>query len=288
LAVMTELPLVVVNIQRGGPSTGLPTKTEQSDLLQAVYGRNGETPVAVIAAATPSDCFDLAVEAARIATTYMTPVILLTDGYLANGSEPWRVPDVAAIPEFPVKFAAPGETAFLPYLRDDTTLARPWARPGTPGLEHRIGGIEKQDRTGNVNYEPKNHEHMVKMRAAKIAGIPVPDLDVHGDPGELLVVGWGSTFGAIRVAVDQARRQGVKVAHAHLRHLDPLPANTADVLRSFKRVLVPEMNLGQLSRILRDLALVDCVSVPKVQGQAFKVGELVDVIRGNAEQEAAK
>lgn len=241
LAVMTELPLVVVNIQRGGPSTGLPTKTEQSDLLQAVYGRNGETPLAVIAAATPSECFDIAVEAARIATTYMTPVIVLTDGYLANGSEPWRVPDVAAIPAFPVSFAAATDGPFLPYLRNPETLARPWARPGTPGLEHRIGGIEKQDRTGNVNYEPKNHEHMVRTRAAKIAGIPVPDLAVHGDPGELLVVGWGSTFGAIRVAVDQARRQGVRVAHAHLRHLNPLPANTADVLRSFKRVLVPEL-----------------------------------------------
>ncbi len=278
LAVMTELPLVLVNIQRGGPSTGLPTKTEQSDLLQAVYGRNGECPIPVIAACTPGDCFDMALEAVRIAVTYMTPVILLTDGYLANGSEPWRVPNVADIPAFPVQFRTDPE-GFLPYARDPETLARPWVRPGTPGLEHRIGGIEKQEGTGNVNYEALNHERMVQLRAAKVAGIKVPDLVVYGDPDGLLVVGWGSTYGAIRVAVDLARREGLRVGHAHIRNIHPLPANTIDVLRKYGRVIVPEMNMGQLVKLLRDKSLIDCISIPKVQGQAFKISEVLASIR---------
>lgn len=285
LAVMTELPLVIVNIQRGGPSTGLPTKTEQSDLLQAIYGRNGEAPIPVVAAATPGDCFFMAIEAVKIATTYMTPVILLTDGYLANGSEPWLVPDVDQIPAFPVSFRTEA-AGFRPYERNPETLARPWVIPGTPGLEHRIGGIEKQDGTGNVNYEPANHEHMVRTRAAKVAGIKVPDLEVHGDPDGLLVVGWGSTFGSIRVAVDQCRREGIRVAHAHIRHMNPLPANTVEVVQSYGRVIVPEMNLGQLVKILRDRSLVDCISVPKVQGQAFKVSEVVAAIRHHQITEA--
>lgn len=287
LAVMTELPLVLVNVQRGGPSTGLPTKTEQSDLFQAVYGRNGEAPVAVLAAATPSDCFQMGVEAIRIATQYMCPVILLTDGYLANGSEPWQVPDLAKIPDFPVKFRTDPE-GFAPYARDPVTLARPWVRPGTPGLEHRIGGIEKSDITGAVNYEPANHEKMVRIRAEKIARIPVPDLEIYGDPGHLLVVGWGSTYGAIRSAVDLARSRGFPVAHTHLRHLNPLPANTVSVLQSFPQVLVPEMNLGQLSTILRARSLVDCTPLTKVQGQAFKVSEIYHAIVQALQHEASK
>ncbi|MFN7143995.1 MAG: 2-oxoacid:acceptor oxidoreductase subunit alpha [Myxococcota bacterium] len=287
LAVMTELPLVIIDVQRGGPSTGLPTKTEQSDLMQAMYGRNGEAPIAVLAAATPTDCFDMTLEACRIAVTSMCPVILLTDGYLANGSEPWRLPDVDAIPPIPVKFRTETE-GFLAYKRDEKTLARDWVRPGTPGLEHRIGGIEKQENTGNVNYEPLNHERMCKLRAEKIARIQVPDLEVHGDEGELLIVGWGSTFGAIRSAVDHARAAGIRVGHAHIRHLNPLPANTGAVLRRARRVLVPEMNLGQLVRILRSEFLVDCVSLPKIQGQAFKVSEILQAIYRSQETEAAK
>ncbi len=287
LAVMTELPLVIIDVQRGGPSTGLPTKTEQSDLMQAMYGRNGEAPVAVIAACTPSDCFHMTIEAVRIATTYMCPVILLTDGYLANGSEPWLLPDLDAIPPIPVHFRT-DPVGFLPYQRDPETLARPWVRPGTPGLEHRIGGIEKQDLTGSVNYEPVNHEKMCRTRAAKIAGIKVPDLELYGDPDELLIVGWGSTFGAIRSAVDVARANGIRVGQAHIRHLNPLPANTEALLKSFRRVLVPEMNLGQLARILRAEFLIDCISLPKIRGQAFKVGEIVDAIYSNQDIEAAK
>jgi 2-oxoglutarate ferredoxin oxidoreductase subunit alpha len=287
LAVMTELPLVIIDVQRGGPSTGLPTKTEQSDLMQAMYGRNGEAPVAVIAASTPSDCFDMAIEAVRIAVTSMCPVILLTDGYIANGSEPWLIPDVDAIPEIPVHFRT-DPADFQPYARNPETLARPWVRPGTPGLEHRIGGIEKQDVTGNVNYEPLNHEHMCKVRASKIARIQVPDLTFYGDPDELLILGWGSTFGAIRSAVDQARSQGVRVAHAHLKYLNPMPANTATLLRSFRRVLIPEMNLGQLVRIIKAEYLLDCISLPKIQGQAFKVREILEAIYSIQENEAAK
>jgi 2-oxoglutarate ferredoxin oxidoreductase subunit alpha len=283
LAVMTELPLVIVNVQRGGPSTGLPTKTEQSDLMQAMYGRNGEAPVAVIAASSPTDCFDVAVEAIRAATTHMCPVILLTDGYLANGSEPWRVPDVAAIPAFPVQFRTDPD-GYKAYLRDAGTLARPWVKPGTPGLEHRIGGIEKAEHTGNVNYEPLNHEKMIHLRAEKIARIAVPDLVVEGDigteadPGELLLVGWGSTAGAIRSGVEMARSRGYKVAFTHMRWMNPMAKNTASVLRSYKKVLVPEMNMGQLAHILRAETLVDCVPVTKVQGQAFKVSEILAAI----------
>ncbi|MSP54137.1 MAG: 2-oxoacid:acceptor oxidoreductase subunit alpha [Myxococcales bacterium] len=277
LAVMTELPLVIIDVQRGGPSTGLPTKTEQSDLMQAMYGRNGEAPVAVIAASTPTDCFDVAVEAVRAAVTHMCPVILLTDGYLANGSEPWKVPDLNAIPDFAVNFRTEPE-GFKAYLRNPETLARPWVRPGTPGLEHRIGGIEKAEGTGNVSYDPKNHERMVHIREAKIAAIVVPDLEVTGDPDELLLVGWGSTAGAIRSGVELARSRGYKVAYTHFRWLNPLPRNLTTVLRSFKTVLVPEMNLGQLARILRAQTLVDCIAVTKVQGQAFKVSEIFETI----------
>ncbi|MDP2311077.1 MAG: 2-oxoacid:acceptor oxidoreductase subunit alpha [Pseudomonadota bacterium] len=287
LAVMTELPLVIIDVQRGGPSTGLPTKTEQSDLMQAMYGRNGEAPVAVIAASTPSDCFDMALEAVRIAVTSMCPVILLTDGYIANGSEPWLIPDVDAIPDIPVHFRT-DPADFQPYARNPETLARPWVRPGTPGLEHRIGGIEKQDVTGNVNYEPLNHEHMCKVRAAKIARIQVPDLTVYGDPEDLLILGWGSTYGAIRSAVDQARSQGIRVGHAHLKYLNPMPANTAELLRSFQRVLIPEMNLGQLVRIIKAEYLIDCISLPKIQGQAFKVREILEAIYSIQQNEAAK
>ncbi len=283
LAVMTELPLVIVNVQRGGPSTGLPTKTEQSDLMQAMYGRNGEAPVAVIAASSPTDCFDVAIEAIRAATTHMCPVILLTDGYLANGSEPWRVPDVSAIPAFPVQFRTDPD-GYKAYLRDAGTLARPWVKPGTPGLEHRIGGIEKAEHTGNVNYEPLNHEKMIHLRAEKIARIAVPDLVVEGDtgteadPGELLLVGWGSTAGAIRSGVEMARSRGYKVAFTHMRWMNPMAKNTASVLRSYKKVLVPEMNMGQLAHMLRAETLVDCVPVTKVQGQAFKVSEIFAAI----------
>jgi 2-oxoglutarate ferredoxin oxidoreductase subunit alpha len=287
LAVMTELPLVIIDVQRGGPSTGLPTKTEQSDLMQAMYGRNGEAPVAVVAPATPADCFDMVIEAVRIATTHMCPVILLSDGYIANGSEPWRIPSSSSLPEFPVQFRT-DPTDFKPYRRNPDTLARDWVRPGTPGLEHRIGGIEKQDVTGNISYDPLNHEKMCRLRAAKIAAVQMPDLEVHGDGDELLVVGWGSTFGAIRSAVDLARSQGVAVSHAHLRHLNPLPRNTGEVLRRFRRVLVPEMNLGQLVRILRSEFLVDCISLPKIQGQAFRTREIHEAILNTLQREAAK
>lgn len=277
LAVMTELPLVIIDVQRGGPSTGLPTKTEQSDLMQAMYGRNGEAPVAVIAASTPTDCFDVAVEACRAAVTHMCPVIVLTDGYLANGSEPWKVPDFSAIPDFAVQFRT-DPTGYRAYERDPTTLARRWVKPGTPGLEHRIGGIEKAEHTGNVSYDPLNHERMVHIRAEKIAAIAVPDLEVTGDPGELLLVGWGSTAGAIRSGVELARSRGHKVAYTHMRWMNPLPKNLASVLRSFKTVLVPEMNMGQLCRILRAETLVDCIAVTKVQGQAFKVSDIYRTI----------
>jgi 2-oxoglutarate ferredoxin oxidoreductase subunit alpha len=279
LAVMTELPLIIINVQRGGPSTGLPTKTEQADLLQAVYGRNGECPVPVIAAMTPGDCFFSVLEAARIATRYMTPVMLLTDGYLANGSEPWQIPTVDSLPDLTVHFATDPET-YKPYGRDER-LARPWAVPGTPGLEHRIGGLEKANITGEINYSPSNHEEMVKLRAAKVAGIAndIPDLEVFGEQsGDLLIVGWGSTFGAIRAAVEQKRQQGYSVAHAHLRHLNPLPKNTADVLRRYKRVVVAELNLGQLIMILRSEFLVDAIGWNKVQGLPFTGQEIGDRI----------
>ena len=283
LAVSLELPLIVVDVQRGGPSTGLPTKTEQSDLLQAMFGRNGEAPVPIVAPCSPADCFDVALEATRIALTYRTPVFLLSDGYLANGAEPWRVPEVDDLPDLRVEFATEpnGEAGeFLPYLRDPRTLARPWAVPGTPGLEHRIGGIEKADRTGNISYDPDNHDHMVRLRQAKVDGIDVPPLEVD-DPGaqaRVLVLGWGSTYGPIGAAVRRVRLAGRDVAQAHLRHLNPLPANTGKVLRSYDRVLLPEMNLGQLALLLRARFLVDVVSYTQVRGLPFKAEELAGVI----------
>ncbi len=276
LAVAVELPLVVCDIQRGGPSTGLPTKTEQADLLQALYGRNSEAPIPVLAAATPSDCFAIALEASRIAIKYMVPVIVLSDGYLANGSEPWRIPTAAELPDIPVKFETNPE-GFLPYKRDEKTLARPWAIPGTKGLEHRIGGIEKQDRTGNVNYEPLNHEKMIRLRAAKVEAIvqEIPAVVPEGEPeGDLLVVSWGSTYGAIRAVLKNSRIQGARIGHVHLRYMNPLPANLGAVIQRFRKVLVPEMNMGQLAHVLRAKYLVDAISYSKIQGKPFKVSEI--------------
>src|SRR5271165_2203682 len=276
LAVMTELPLVICDIQRGGPSTGLPTKTEQADLLQALFGRNSEAPIPVLAAATPADCFWIAVEASRIALKYMVPVIILSDGYLANGAEPWRIPTIEEIPGFPVHFATDPE-GFFPYKRDPQTLARPWAIPGTPGLEHRIGGLEKQDVTGNVNYEPLNHENMVRIRAAKVAGIvqDIPDAVPAGDPeGDLLIVAWGSTHGSITAAMKAQRALGRRIGHLHLRHLNPLPANLAQIFKRYNKVLVPELNMGQLLWLLRAKYLVDAVGLNKIQGRPFKQSEL--------------
>jgi 2-oxoglutarate ferredoxin oxidoreductase subunit alpha len=276
LAVAIEIPLVVCNIQRGGPSTGLPTKTEQADLLQALFGRNSEAPIPVLACSTPADCFWVAIEAARIAIKYMVPVILLSDGYLANGAEPWRIPDVDDIPEIPVSFAKNPE-GFLPYKRDPQTLARPWAVPGTPGLEHRIGGLEKQDVTGNINYEPLNHENMVRIRAAKVAGIAqdIPPVVPAGDPeGDLLIIAWGSTHGSITAAVKTQRAKGRKIGHVHLRHLNPLPSNLGEVIKRYKKVLVPELNMGQLLWVLRAKFLVDAQGLNKIQGRPFKHAEL--------------
>jgi 2-oxoglutarate ferredoxin oxidoreductase subunit alpha len=283
LAVDLELPLLVVDVQRGGPSTGLPTKTEQSDLLLAMYGRHGEAPMPVVAPRSPSNCFETAFEAARIALKYRTPVIVLTDGYLANGAEPWLLPDVDALPDIGVPFAdAPNHNGdFWPYLRDPETLARPWAIPGTPGLMHRIGGLEKEDGTGNVNYDPENHDHMVRIRAEKVARMvsDIPPVDVDDDGGrELLVLGWGSTWGSIQAAVRRVRAAGKQVAHAHLVHLSPFPANLGDVLRSHDKVLVPEMNLGQLSRLVRAEYLVDAQSLNKVQGIPFQAAAIEEKI----------
>ncbi|CAN5742941.1 2-oxoacid:acceptor oxidoreductase subunit alpha [soil metagenome] len=285
LAVSLELPLLIIDIQRGGPSTGLPTKTEQSDLLQAMYGRHGESPIPIVAAYSPAQCFDAAIEAARIALKYRTPVLLLSDGHVANGSEPWRLPDVTDLPDISVAFATEtnhtdgeGNPEFWPYQRDPDTLARPWAVPGTPGLEHRIGGIEKEDGSGNISYDPANHQRMVQLRADKVAGIAtdVAPVTTTGDvdDAELLVVGWGSTWGAIDGAVNRCRARGRKVAHAHLVHLNPFPANLGDVLSRYPRVVVPELNLGQLSRLVRAEYLVDVRSVTKVQGIPFTAGEL--------------
>jgi len=284
LAVMTELPLVVVNSQRGGPSTGLPTKTEQSDLYQAVYGRNADTPVAVLAARSPSDAFDCAIEACRIATRYMTPVILLTDGYIANAAEPWRVPNMSGYEPFPVSYydtpPAEGE-GVMPYARN-ADLARPWIRPGTPGLEHRIGGIEKQPGTGNIDYRPEIHQEMTEIRAAKVLGIAnsIPDQQVclGNDSGKLAVVGWGSTFGPIHQAVGRARNRGLDVSHIHIRHIWPMPKNLGDMLRAFDKILVPEMNMGQLKTLLRDQYLVDAKPLSKVAGQPFRIAEIEDAI----------
>jgi 2-oxoglutarate/2-oxoacid ferredoxin oxidoreductase subunit alpha len=289
LAINLELPLIVIDIQRGGPSTGLPTKTEQADLLMAFYGRHGEAPLPIIAPRSPSHCFEVALEAARIALTWRTPVILLSDGYLANGSEPWLLPDVSQLPDLRVTFATEanhtdkdGNEVFWPYLRDPETLARPWALPGTPGLMHRIGGLEKADGSGNVSYEPENHERMVQIRDAKIQGISahIPDVEVHGDvdDADLLVVGWGSTWGAIDGAVARARADGHKVASTHLVHLHPFPRNLGAVLQSYPRVLVPELNLGQLSHQLRAEFLVDAKSVSKVRGLPFTAAELEQAI----------
>ncbi|GAA0333323.1 2-oxoacid:acceptor oxidoreductase subunit alpha [Actinoallomurus spadix] len=283
LGVATELPLVVIDVQRAGPSTGMPTKTEQADLLQAMYGRNGEAPVPVVAPATPSDCFATAVEAARIAVKYRTPVILLSDGYLANGSEPWQVPGVDTLPQIDPAFAQPGQEDFQPFKRDPDTLARPWAVPGTPGLEHRIGGIEKADGSGNISYDPDNHDLMVRLRQAKIDGIArdVAPLAVDDPDGEarVLVLGWGGTYGAIAAAVRRIRVSGDKVAQAHLRHLNPFPANLEEVLRSYDKVIVPEINLGQLALILRGRFLIDVIGYNRVRGLPFKAEELADVIR---------
>ena len=276
LAVAVEIPLVVCDIQRGGPSTGLPTKTEQADLLQALFGRNSEAPIPIIAPATPSDCFWAAVEASRIAVKYMVPVIILSDGYLANGAEPWRIPDLDSIPDFKVKFAS-DPVDFKPYRRNPDTLARPWAVPGTPGLEHRIGGLEKQDVTGNINYEPLNHENMVRIRAAKIEAIvqDIPDIVPAGDSeGDLLIVAWGSTHGAITAAVKSQRERGARIGHVHLRHLNPLPANLGEVLKRYKTVLVPELNMGQLLWLLRAKYLVNAIGLNKIQGRPFKQSEL--------------
>jgi 2-oxoglutarate ferredoxin oxidoreductase subunit alpha len=281
LAVMTELPVLICDIQRGGPSTGLPTKTEQSDLLQVMFGRNGDSPMPVIAASSPKDCFEVALEAVRIATHFMVPVVLLSDGYIANGSEPWRLPKVEELPDLRVEFRT-DPTGFLPYERNPETLARPWAIPGTPGLEHRIGGLEKENVTGNVSYDAVNHEKMVHLRAEKVERIAqdIPLLQVHGEPsGELLVIGWGSTMGAITGAVNMARKEGLKVSRAHLRYLNPFPANLGEVLSRFERVLLPEMNLGQLALLLRARYLKDVQSLTKVQGQPFTRQEILVKIR---------
>jgi 2-oxoglutarate ferredoxin oxidoreductase subunit alpha len=293
LAVMTELPCVVIDVQRGGPSTGLPTKTEQADLLQVMYGRNGECPVPVIAAATAADCFAAIIEAFTIAVKYMTPVVFLSDGYLANGAEPWLVPDVSKLPRIEVNHPTEknDDKGFMPYKRDENKV-RPWAIPGTPGLEHRIGGLEKQDVTGNVNYEPMNHEHMVRTRAAKVAGIkPVgPDILWTGpEKGDVLIIGWGSTYGAIKAATLQLREQHVDVSAAHIRYLNPLPDRIADLAKNFKHVLIPEMNLGQLRLLLRGHYLMDAKGLNKVKGQPFMVNEIVDgvqaVLHGRAGRE---
>jgi len=280
LAIMTELPLVIVNSQRGGPSTGLPTKTEQSDLYQAVYGRNGDAPMPVIAARSAADCFDCAIEAVRIATQYMTPVMLLTDGYLANAAEPWKVPDMGTYTPFPVTFLEDvPEGGFRPYGRDEK-LARPWVKPGTPGLLHRIGGIEKAQGTGNIDYSPANHQAMTDTRKAKIDGIVVPDQEVEiGDTaGKLAVVGWGSTFGPIHQAVRRARRRGADVHHIHIRHIWPMPGNLGDLLKGYEQILVPEMNTGQLKTVLRDQFLVDAKPLNKVSGQPFRISEIEEAI----------
>ena len=289
LAVSLELPLIVIDVQRGGPSTGLPTKTEQSDLLQAMFGRNGESPVPIIAPQSPADCFDAALEAARIAITYRTPVFLLSDGYLANGSEPWNVPDPSTLPTIDPGFAtepnhvgSDGQQEFWPYLRDPQTLARPWAIPGTAGLEHRIGGLEKADGSGNISYDPENHDRMVRLRQAKVDAVAetIPPLQVDDPDGDarVLILGWGSTYGPIGAACQIARRSGVKVAQAHLRHIHPFPKNLGEVLRAYDRVIIPEMNLGQLAMLIRATYLVDTINYDQVRGLPFKSAELVGVI----------
>jgi 2-oxoglutarate/2-oxoacid ferredoxin oxidoreductase subunit alpha len=290
LAVSLEIPLVICDIQRGGPSTGLPTKTEQADLLQAMYGRNSEAPVPIVAPRSPGDCFDAILEAVRIALTYRTPVFFLSDGYLANGSEPWKIPSLSELPDLQVEFAtAPNGTGdaagtFLPYLRDPETLARPWAVPGTPGLEHRVGGIEKADKTGNISYDPDNHDFMVRTRQAKVDGIArtIPPLDVDDADGDarVLVLGWGSTYGPIGAAVRRVRRAGYSVAQVHLRHLNPFPSNLGAVLERYDKVVIPEMNLGQLALLIRGRYLVDAISYTQVRGMPFRATELADMLQG--------
>jgi 2-oxoglutarate ferredoxin oxidoreductase subunit alpha len=287
LGVMTELPFVICNIQRAGPSTGMPTKTEQADLLQALYGRNGEAPVPVVAPSTPGDCFWMMLEAARIATQYMVPVFFMSDGYLGNGAEPWPIPKVDELPDLTVTFADDPDH-FQPYMRDENE-ARPWAIPGTPGLEHRIGGLEKHHGTGGVSYDPENHENMVAIRARKVANVAesIPELQVEGDQsGELLILGWGSTYGAIRAAVESLRADGVSVSQAHLRYLNPLPRNTGEVLGRFRRVAIPELNSGQLARVIRSEFLVDVESWTKVQGLPFTAGEIVEHVHSSTPTEA--
>jgi 2-oxoglutarate ferredoxin oxidoreductase subunit alpha len=290
LAVALELPLIIVDVQRGGPSTGLPTKTEQADLLQAMFGRNGEAPVPIVAPQSPADCFNAAIEAARIAVTYRTPVFLLSDGYVANGAEPWLIPDVNSLPEIDPKFATgpnhkleDGTEVFWPFKRDPETLARPWAIPGVAGLEHRIGGIEKQDGTGNISYDPANHDFMVRTRQAKVDGIARTIEPLHVDDpnndAEVLVLGWGSTYGPIQDACRQLRAEGIKVAHAQLRHLNPFPSNLEATLKHYKKVLVPEMNLGQLNMLIRAKFLVDTIAYNQVRGLPFKTQELIDAIK---------
>jgi 2-oxoglutarate ferredoxin oxidoreductase subunit alpha len=285
LAMQLELPLVICDIQRAGPSTGMPTKPEQGDLLMVLFGRNGESPVPVIAASSPSDCFDAAIEACRIALKYRTPVYLLSDAYLANGSEPWLLPDVDTLPDISTTFATEPNAEdgnFLPYLRDEQTLARPWALPGTKGLEHRIGGLEKADRTGNISYDPENHDLMTRLRAQKVAGIAsdIPELAVDDPDGDakVLVIGWGGTFGPIAAGVRRVRRRGHKVAHAHLRYLNPFPRNTGEVLRRYDKVLIPEMNLGQLLKLVRAEFLVDAVGYNRVRGLPLRAAELEEAI----------
>lgn len=286
LAVALELPLIIVDVQRAGPSTGMPTKTEQADLLMALHGRHGEAPVAVIAARSPSDCFYAALDAARIALTYRTPVILLSDGYVANGSEPWLLPDVADLPDLTVEFATVPNSAdgtkYLPYLRDPQTMARPWAIPGTPGLEHRIGGLEKADITGDISYDPANHDFMVRTRAARIEAIEVPDVEVEDPDGtaRVLVLGWGSTYGPIGAACRALRNRGVPIAQAHLRHLNPMPKNLGVVLRAYERVVIPEMNLGQLASVIRSTFLVDAITYNQIRGLPFTALELETMLEG--------
>ena len=289
LAVMTELPMVVVNIQRGGPSTGLPTKTEQSDLLMAVYGRNGEAPMPVIAASTPGDCFEAAFEACRIAVKYRTPVTLLSDGYLANGSAPWLIPNLDNLPEFSPEFLTEpngeqeGEAVLYPYLRNEETLARPWVRPGTKGLEHRLGGLEKADKTGNVSYDPDNHEYMVKTRAAKVERVvqEIPPCEIYGDEaGDVLIIGWGSTRGSIEAAVDQCQEEGMRVGAVHLRYIVPFPGDLPELFGRYKRLVVPELNNGQLVKLLRDKYLLPFEAVNKIQGQPFRATEIVEAVKG--------
>jgi 2-oxoglutarate ferredoxin oxidoreductase subunit alpha len=281
LAVGTELPLIIVNAQRAGPSTGMPTKAEQADLLQALHGRHGDAPVAVVAAATPADSFEVAIEAVRLATKYMTPVILLSDAYLMNAAEPWAIPDVDALPDFPVEFRTDPE-GFHPFLRDPDTLARPWVRPGTPGLEHRVGGLERDYDSGDISYDPENHARMTEARAAKIAGIandiPLQQPELGPDKGPLAIVGWGSTYGPIYQGVHRARAEGYDVAHIHLRYLSPFPRNLGDLLRRYERILVPEMNSGQLVSLLRSEYLIPGEPFTKVRGQPFKIAEIQEAI----------